>query len=169
MKLEYADLELLALFAAAFGLHSAEAEKEFSVAVAMAELSDWQKNQLADFRKTLNAGAASGELLSRFQSYSYQYENDAERARTVLWSMASIGFGSKNALENARSFASYAKLNGSVLLDFTDILQTKSALRSSRSWATEELGADDADTIASQCGADWEVLKRSIGDLIDLG
>ena len=171
MKLEYDDLELLALFAAAFSIKSAEAEKALSAAVAIAELSDWQKNQLATFRSKsdLSASAAKGELLSRFQSSSWNYANDAERARTVLWNMASIGFGNKNAVETAQIFANHAKINKSVLFEFMDILQTKSALRAKRAWAKDTLAANEADEIAEQCGEDWDVLKRNIGDLIDLG
>jgi len=171
MKLEYEDLELLALFTAALGENSSEVEKAFDSAVAMAELSDYQKSQLSDFlsKWVLDSSTANNELVSRFQVSSWKYENDRVRARTVLWDIASIGFGNKSALEFAQSFASYAKIDRSVLLEFTDILQTKSALRSSRSWANEELGVDEADRITAQCGADWEILKRSIGDLIDLG
>lgn len=259
MKLEYEDLELLSLFMATFGLNSAESEKAFSSAVAIAELSDWQKKQLYEFRakwtgycgtvsnatiavgglpvtapvagtvtrlcvsdgarvsqgqpvviiesmkmelevkasgdgevsylvqagetvssgtilatiggsvQTFSGGAANKELFSRFQASSWQYENNPERARTVLWNLASIAFDNKSALECAQSFAAYAKIDRSVLLDFADSLQTKSALRSSRAWAKEELGIDEADCVAAQCGTDWEIIKRSIGDLIDLG
>ena len=94
-----------------------------------------------------------------------------ERGRTILWNLVSIAFGSKNdyALSFIQEFASRMHIDAAVAAEFTDTLEAKAALRSMRSWAQSALSADEAAEVAAQCGEDWNALKMSINNLIDLG
>lgn len=124
MVLDYDDVEFCTLFMTAYKISGEKAEKALQGAVTIAELTDWQKQNLSEFRSQWgNQAKAKEKLLSRFSRYSQNYadnvrwaelfsrgtsadistesvkrarriQTEETRSRTILWNLVNISHGS---------------------------------------------------------------------------